>query len=100
MIEKKYYVYISTNWPRKTVLYTGISSSLIKRDSQHKLKLNCNGFTAKYNANRIVYLEVCADPVSAISREKQIKSGSRKNKIKLIIENNPEWNDLVAKYIS
>jgi putative endonuclease len=100
MIEKKYYIYISTNWPRRTVLYTGVSSSLIKRDGQHKLKFNRNSFTARFNVNRIVYLEVCADPVSAINREKQIKAGSRKNKIKLIIENNPEWDDLVAKYTS
>ena len=30
----------------------------------------------------------------AIQREKQIKSGSRKRKIELIMGMNPEWEDL------
>jgi putative endonuclease len=41
-----------------------------------------------------VYYETCFDPLSAIAREKQIKAGSRKNKIALIERMNRDWCDL------
>jgi len=41
-----------------------------------------------------VYYEVCEYVISAISREKQIKAGSREKKNKLINGMNPEWKDL------
>ena len=94
--EKKYYVYIATNCPRKTVLYTGVTCRLIKRSGQHEEKMFPNSFTAKYNVNRIVYYEIFGDVHMAIDREKQIKAGSRKRKIELINNLNPEWSDLVA----
>jgi putative endonuclease len=31
---------------------------------------------------------------AAISREKQIKAGSRKKKLQMIVGMNPEWRDL------
>ena len=63
--------------PRNTVLYTGVTSNLIKRVHEHKNKLN-EGFTKKYNVIKLVYYEVCDVIESAIQREKQIKAGSRK----------------------
>ncbi|MFW6146760.1 MAG: GIY-YIG nuclease family protein [Thermodesulfobacteriota bacterium] len=60
-----------------TVLYTGITRDLKKRVYQHKEKL-VDGFTQKYNITKLVYYEVFEDPENAISREKQIKAGSRK----------------------
>ncbi len=93
--EKHYYVYISTNHPRHTVLYIGVTNSLIKRESQHKEKWGKNSFTAKYNASKVVYFEIYGDINEAITREKQIKAGSRKKKLLLINTVNPEWKDLV-----
>jgi len=85
-------IYILTNKPNGT-LYTGVTSDIIKRCYIHKEKLT-EGFSKKYDCNLLVYYELLADMQSAIQREKQIKAGSRKKKIKLIEEMNPDWNDL------
>jgi len=50
----------------------------------------------KYNLTRLVYFELFEDMYQAISREKQIKAGSRKTKIRLIECSNPDWRDLYA----
>ena len=77
-----------------TALYTGFTGKpLNARVWEHKQKL-VPGFTNKYNINKLVYYEVCGDAYSAISREKQIKGGSRAKKIQLIKSMNPEWQDL------
>jgi len=89
---KQGYVYLMTN-KRNTVIYTGVTSDLQKRVYEHKQKL-IEGFTKKYNINRLVYYEVADDIESAIDREKQIKAGSRKKKIDLIKSINPEFKDL------
>jgi putative endonuclease len=78
---------------RNTVLYTGVTNDLIRRVYEHKQKLVA-GFTKKYNIVKLVYYEVFQDVENAISREKQIKAGSRKKKILLINSVNREWNDL------
>lgn len=82
-----------------TVLYTGITGDLIKRAYEHKQKL-VEGFTKKYNINKLVYYEIFDDPENAIAREKQIKAGSRKKKIALIQNKNPEWKDLYNEIAS
>ena len=87
-----YYVYILTN-RAGTVLYTGVTRDLEGRTFQHKDK-RVPGFTSNYNVNRLVYYEVLDDPVSAIAREKQIKAGSRAQKLRLINALNPRWLDL------
>ncbi len=89
---KNGYVYIVTN-KNNTVLYTGVTSDLIKRIDQHKNKA-VKGFATKYNCNKLVYYESGNGMEGCILREKQIKAGSRKNKFKLIEEINPEWKDL------
>ncbi len=89
---KQGYVYIMTN-PRNTVLYTGVTSDLQKRVSEHRQKF-VEGFTKKYNITKLVYYEVFGSIVDAIRREKQIKAGSRKKKLALIGSLNPEWRDL------
>jgi len=91
-MDKQFYVYIMTN-KKNTVLYTGITSDLKKRVYEHKQKL-ASGFTSKYNINKLVYFEVFEDSYNAISREKQIKGGSRNKKIGLIDSINKEWKDL------
>ena len=76
-----------------TVLYTGVTSNLKKRVFEHKEKL-VEGFTKRYNIVKLVYYEACDDAQTAISREKQIKDGSRQKKIDLIKSINNEWRDL------
>ncbi len=92
MREKQGYVYILTNVHNK-VLYTGVTSDLVKRVYEHKNKM-VDGFTKKYNVNKLVHFEVSDDIMTAIEREKQIKGWLRKKKIALIEKNNPEWKDL------
>ena len=67
---------------------------MLNRNYQHKNQDNKISFTAKYKVDRLVYYEVFNDINNAISREKQIKAGSRKKKIELIIKFNPKWRDL------
>ena len=52
------------------------------------------GFTQKYNLDKLVYYEVCDTAEQAITREKQLKAGSRTKKILLIEKVNPDWKDL------
>ena len=89
---KSYYVYILTN-KNNTVLYTGITNSLVRRIWKHKTKI-IDGFTKKYNVEKLVYYEVFNNPYDAIKRENQIKAGSRKKKIELINSLNNKWEDL------
>ncbi len=91
-MDKLYYVYIMTNKTNK-VLYTGVTNGLKRRVYEHKNKL-AEGFTKKYNIDKLVYYEVCEQAESAILREKQIKGGSRERKIKLVNSMNKEWRDL------
>ena len=86
-------VYIITN-KNNTVLYTGVTSDLITRITQHKEKLYKDSFTAKYNCDKLVYYQFYSRIEEAIGREKQIKAGNRVSKIKLIEANNPDWIDL------
>ena len=86
------YVYLLTN-AHSHVLYTGVTSDLIRRVYEHK-NIMVAGFTQKYNVDRLVYFEVCPDVVVAIAREKQIKGWSRKKKDALVNALNSAWADL------
>jgi putative endonuclease len=77
-----------------TVLYTGVTNDLIRRVTEHKEKL-VDGFTKRYNINKLVYFETFGEARLAIAREKQIKAGSRKKKVELVASMNPEWKDLL-----
>ena len=85
-------VYIVTN-RGNTTLYTGVTSNLVKRIWEHKNKVT-RGFTSRYRLTRLVYFELVEGMYEAISREKQIKGGSRRKKLLLISRCNPEWRDL------
>ena len=78
---------------RNGTLYTGVSSDLVKRIWQHK-NHQADGFTTRYNVHLLVYFELHADMLAAITREKQIKKWNRAWKIRLIESVNPEWRDL------
>ena len=91
-------VYIMTN-KNNAVLYTGVTSNLFKRVSEHKNKVVA-GFTSKYNVKKLVYYEEFETMPEAIAREKQIKGGSRKGKIDLINSKNPKWKDLYDEFFA
>jgi len=96
-MKKQGYTYILFN-QRNGTLYVGVTSNLVRRVYEHKNKM-ADGFTKKHNVDKLGYYEIYDDIVSAIEREKQIKGGSRKNKIGLIESLNPEWTDLYEAII-
>ena len=87
-----YFVYILSNNSNK-VLYTGMTDNLCFRVQEHKLKLN-EGFTSRYNVNKLIYFEEHESYDEAAVREKQLKAGSRMKKLQLIVKTNPDWHDL------
>jgi putative endonuclease len=91
-MDNQYFVYLMTN-RNNTVIYTGITNNLKRRVYEHKEKM-VDGFTKKYNVNKLVNFEATNDIYSTIRREKQIKAGSRQKKINLINSLNIEWKDL------
>ena len=91
-MQNKYYVYIITN-KYNTVFYTGVTNNLIRRVYEHKNKI-IDGFTKKYNINKLIYFEEFGDIKEAITREKQIKDYRREKKFNLIYESNSSMNDL------
>ena len=92
MAPRQYAVYILTN-SRHTVLHTGVTNNLDRRIHEHRSKKG-SAFTRKYNVTELVYYELGDDVQKAIAREKQIKAGSRQDKLDLINAFNPEWKDL------
>lgn len=92
-----YYIYILASQKNGT-FYIGVTNNLIRRIYEHKNKL-IDGFTKKYDIDRLVYFEGTSDIESAIKREKQLKGWNRKWKIELIEKNNPKWDDLYPKIL-
>ena len=92
----EYFVYILTN-KYQNVLYTGVTDSLEGRLAQHKERF-FDGFTKKYNCDRLVYFEVFDDGAAASARETQIKSWRREKKDALVATLNPDWHDLSANW--
>jgi len=85
-------VYILTNIHNST-FYIGVTNNLLRRVYEHKVKNN-DGFTSKYNLNKLVYFEITNSIEDAINREKQLKNWKRDWKIELIKKDNPEFLDL------
>lgn len=78
---------------RNGTLYTGVTSDLMQRAWQHREGAG-DGFTKKYGCKQLVWFEAAATMDAAITREKQIKGGSRRKKLALIETRNPDWRDL------
>jgi putative endonuclease len=93
-MEKQPCVYIMASRKNGT-LYTGVTSDLVKRVWQHKNNVT-EGFTNKYSIHTLVWYELHSDMNEAIKHEKSIKKWRRDWKIKLIEENNPQWDDLYS----
>ncbi len=87
-----YYVYILAS-KRHGTLYIGITNDLRRRMGEHRLGLGSK-VVKQYRVLRLVYVETCDDPESAIGREKQLKKWNRDWKIQLIEDENLEWRDL------
>ncbi|PIW68908.1 MAG: excinuclease ABC subunit C [Ignavibacteriales bacterium CG12_big_fil_rev_8_21_14_0_65_30_8] len=98
MKDHNYFIYILSNWNNK-VVYVGVTNNLMRRVYEHKNKL-INGFTKKYNLNKLVYYEQTLDINSAIQREKEIKKWRREKKNKLIESLNPKWLDLSKDWLN
>ncbi|WP_409192315.1 GIY-YIG nuclease family protein [Bradyrhizobium sp. RDM4] len=86
-----YYVYILAS-RRDGAIYVGVTNDLIRRVYEHQIKA-VPGFTAKYSITQLVWFEAYDDPVSAITREKELKKWKRAWKIQLIEKDNPKWHD-------
>jgi putative endonuclease len=93
---KTYYVYIMTN-KHNTTLYTGVTNDLMRRLHEHRTGTG-SSFTRRYKITKLVYYEITDDVRAAITREKQIKAGSRKKKNDLIDSLNPDWRDLAEDF--
>ena len=87
-----YYVYLLAS-RSNGVLYLGATNDLVRRVHEHKTKV-VRGFSARYGVDRLVWFEVYDDPVTAITREKELKKWRRAWKVSLIEAANPEWEDL------
>ena len=85
-------VYIMTNYTN-TTFYIGVTNNLLRRIYEHKNKPT-DGFTSKYNLNKLVYFELSERIEDALNREKQLKNWKRQWKIDLIVKNNPDFKDL------
>ncbi len=94
---KNYYIYILASKKNGT-LYIGVTSDLIRRVQEHKAKI-ADGFTKKYNVDKLMYYEQTENVNSALDREKSLKKWKRDWKIRLIEEENPNWDDLYFNII-
>lgn len=90
---KHWYVYIMNNKPNG-VIYIGVTDEIEERVKEHKLKIYPKAFTAKYNCDKLIYLEEYKNGEEASIRERQFKKWKREWKIKLIEEINPGWMDI------
>ena len=89
---KRYYVYILAN-KRNGTLYVGFTDDLERRMKEHKLK-ELEGFTKRYDIDKLVYYEIFETSTLAFKREQRLKKWKRNWKIELIESKNLNWTDL------
>jgi len=90
-----FWVYIMASRTKR--LYIGVTNNLERRVWEHKAGM-IDGFTKRYNINKLVYQEDYESIRDAIAREKQLKGWLREKKVSLIESGNPEWDDLAATW--
>jgi putative endonuclease len=93
-----YYVYIIAS-RKDGAIYIGVTNDIVRRIYEHRIKA-VPGFASKYNITRLVGFEIYDDPVSAISREKELKKWKWSWKTELIESQNPQWEDLYESICS
>jgi putative endonuclease len=91
------WVYIMTNRPNGT-LYVGVTEDLARRSWEHREGL-VDGFTKRYGLKQLVYYEHYDDIRDARQREQNMKHYRRAWKVRLILLNNPGWDDLYGRVI-
>jgi putative endonuclease len=91
----RYFVYILSSRTKR--LYIGVTNDLERRVAQHKRR-EVEGFTSRYNIDRLVYYEETNDVWAALNREKQLKGWVRIRKLELVSDLNPEWRDLATEW--
>ena len=79
---------------RNTVLYVGVTNDIARRVQEHKEHKDPKSFTARYNADKLVWFEEHSNIKAATAREKQLKDWKRAWKDALIDETNPDRTDL------
>ena len=94
---KRYWTYIMSNKSRR--LYAGFTNDIVGRVIEHKEKSYPNSFTAQYQFDMLVWYEEFSRPISARMREAEIKGWRREKKLKLILEENPDWFDLSQDWL-
>jgi putative endonuclease len=87
-----YYVYILAS-RKDGAIYIGVTNDIVRRIYEHRIKA-VPGFTSKYNITQLVWFETYDDPISAITREKELKKWKRSWKVQLIEAANPQWSNL------
>ena len=88
-----YYVYILASQPKEN-LYVGITNDIVRRVWEHQNKTEPTSFTAKYNVDKLIYIEKFDNVIAAILYEKRLKKWQRSWKFALITKTNPHWHDL------
>ena len=88
---RTYFVYILASASHE--LYVGVTGNIARRVAQHRRCLSIEGYTARHLTTRLVYCESTQDILAAIIREKQIKGWTRKKKLELVEQLNPDWKD-------
>ena len=83
---------------RNGTVYTGVTSNLPRRAFEHREGL-VKSFSSKHGCKILVWYELHETMIDAIAREKQIKAGSRADKLALIEASNPQWKDLFESLI-
>ena len=87
-----YYVYLLASKKHGT-LYLGVTNDIVRRAYEHRAKA-VDGFTKRYDVDKLVWFEIYDDIANAITREKELKKWRRDWKIRLVEEENPNWTDL------
>jgi len=85
-------VYIVSS-QRNGTLYSGATSALAQRSWEHRTGAK-EGFSKRYGYKYLVWYELHGTMERAFQREKQLKGGSRADKLRLIEAMNPAWRDL------
>mgnify|MGYP003335131362 FL=1 len=85
-------VYFMSN-KRDGIIYCGVTSDISRRAYEHREGL-IEGFTKRYGLKRLVWMEFHDSMADAIQRESSIKRWPRAWKVRLIHQDNPDWDDL------
>lgn len=91
------FVYIMASG-RNGTIYIGVTSDLVKRVWDHRTGAVA-GFTRQYGCKWLVWFAVFADIQDARACELRMKKWNRAWKLRVIEENNPQWNDLYPSIV-